>query len=485
MKIKYLQYWILGLMLIAFACEDPSDTFNPKNPNLSEDAIKGTVNSAQKLLNGVERQLTLATNEVNKLAELASDNYVNTRTFFNQLVDKLTIDSKDDDLDDTQFAIHRLRELALTGLNDIGPADPNYSANQQAEFRFFVGFAHLLAGEAFKALPLTVGGPAASQSENLNAAITQFSEGLKVASEDFTKASLLLARARAHYRLGDKQDAVTDATAAIALDPDFVRFAQFDQANATALENTVNELQDALYDRGNFDDLQPLPRLDFLDPKYHGDNPTTDVNAPILKIEEAHLIIAEAALADNNLAQAKTVMKNLVTLVNSRPLATFNDAVEGRTQTTPGSRPDKSDITVAASPTDSQRPGLVLNRQAGNVTVPLISGTSVTATLIDAAATVDAALEILYLMRQEIFIAEGRRMTDLGISLVVSEVEFLANSNIKMEDTQATIPPFLEPIKLELDDFTYNAATKTVVIKHNLNRILVQNKTSPLVLPFH
>lgn len=485
MKIKHIIFSILGLAMILVACEDPNDTFNPKNPNLSEGAVKGTVNSAQKLLNGVERQLTLATNEVNKLAELAADNYVNTRTFFNQLVDKLTIDTKDDDIDDTQFAIHRMRELALTGLNDIGPADPNYSANQQAEFRFFVGYSNLLAGEVFKTLPLTISGPAATQTENLNAAVTQFSEGLKVATTDFTKASLLLARARAHYRLGNKQDAVTDATAAIALDPDFVRFAQFDQANATPAENTVNELQDALYDRGNFDDLQPLPRLDFLDPKYHGDNPTTDVNAPILKIEEAHLILAEAALADNNLAQAKTTLKNVVALVATRPKATFSDSGEGRTQSAPNSRPNKSDITVAASATDSQRAGLVINRQGSNVTVPLISGTSVTNAMIDAVTTVDAALELLYLMRQEIFIAEGRRMTDLGIRLVVSEVESLANPNIKTEDTQATIPPFLEPIKLELDAFTYDVAAKTVVIKHNLNRLLVQNKTSPFVLPFH
>lgn len=484
MNVQYLKYGLFGLLLFAFACEDPKDAFNPKNPNLSEEAVKGSINSAQKLLNGVERQLTLASNEVNKLAEIASDNYVNTKTYYNQLVDKLTIDYKDDDLDDTQYAIHRLRELALVGLNDIGPADPNYTPNQEAEFHFFVGYSHLLAGEVFKSLPLSVGGPAASEEENLNAAVTEFTNGLKVATDDFTKTSLLLARARAHYRLGNKQDAVTDAQAAIASDPDFVRFVKFDQANATAAENTSNEVQDALFDRGNFDDWQPLPRLDFLDPKYHGDDPTTDVNAPMLKIEEAHLILAEAALADNNLAQAKTNMKNTLDVVKARPVATFSDAVEGRTQSAPGSRPDKTDITVAASPDDPQRAGLVLNRQAGNVTVPLISGTSVTAAMIDAASTVDAALELLYLMRQEIFIAEGRRMTDLGIRLVVSEVESLANSNIKPEDTQAVIPPFLEPIKTELDAFTYDPAAKKVVIMHNLNRILVQNKTSPFVLPF-
>jgi hypothetical protein len=34
-----------------------------------------------------------------------------------------------------------------------------------------------------------------------------------------------------------------------------------------------------------------------------------------------------------------------------------------------------------------------------------------------------------------------------------------------------------------MDAFTYDQTAKTVVIKFDMNRVLVQNKTSPFVLP--
>ena len=46
------------------------------------------------------------------------------------------------------------------------------------------------------------------------------------------------------------------------------------------------------------------------------------------------------------------------------------------------------------------------------------------------------------------------------------------------------IPAFL-PKAFEMDGFTYDQTAKTVVIKHDVNRLLVQNKTSVDVLPFH
>jgi hypothetical protein len=36
-----------------------------------------------------------------------------------------------------------------------------------------------------------------------------------------------------------------------------------------------------------------------------------------------------------------------------------------------------------------------------------------------------------------------------------------------------------------MDAFTYDATAKTVTIKHDMNRVLVQNKASVDVLPFH
>jgi hypothetical protein len=244
-------------------------------------------------------------------------------------------------------------------------------------------------------------------------------------------------------------------------------------------------MQNAIHDRGTFDDLQPLPRLDFLDPKYNDQNAAKDFNTPLLKIEEAHLIKCEAAIADNQLEVAKGIMNDIIGLVATRPTTTFDDSTEDRIQGMAGIRPDSTNVQVAASPGAPLRSGLVLYRKGGPITVPFISGTSVTAPMIDAVGTADEALELLYLLRQEIFIAEGRRMTDMGVRLVVSEVERLANPNIKESDLTPVLPPFMDAIKTEIDGIDYDAATGICTIKHDLNKVIVANKASDFVCPFH
>ena len=127
--------------------------------------------------------------------------------------------------------------------------------------------------------------------------------------------------------------------------------------------------------------------------------------------------------------------------------------------------------------------GLILSRQ-DEVRIPVISGTSITETDINGLSDIDGTLEILYLMRQEIFIAEGRRMMDLGIKWPVPEREVENNTAINAGDpaTVAVVPDFLPAS--EMDAFTMDETTMEVVITHNINRILVQNKDSDLVLPF-
>lgn len=75
-------------------------------------------------------------------------------------------------------------------------------------------------------------------------------------------------------------------------------------------------------------------------------------------------------------------------------------------------------------------------------------------------------------------------MVDLGVRFPVSEVEALSNPLITNEQTQAFVPSFI-PEGGVIDQFTYDKSAKTVVIDVNLNRVLVENKTSPAVLPFH
>jgi hypothetical protein len=208
----------------------------------------------------------------------------------------------------------------------------------------------------------------------------------------------------------------------------------------------------------------------------------------LFKIEEAHLIIAEAQVADNNLAAAENTLKGLIRLVQDRPTSSFPNQQQDRTQNNPGSRPDNADVAVAASAEDPLRMCLVLNRKLGDILVPTVAGTSVTDAMVEEAMTQEqTALELVYLMRQEIFMGEGRRLSDMGVRMVISEIEYLANENIDEDHpgTEPINPPFIESISTELDAFTYDLAAKTAIIRHNINRIIATNRSSEWVAPFH
>jgi hypothetical protein len=231
--------------------------------------------------------------------------------------------------------------------------------------------------------------------------------------------------------------------------------------------------------------FQPLPRLDFLDPKYP--NRGTTIQSPIafLKAEEAHMIIAEAALQANDIAGAKDRLKQLVALVQSRATEVVDGTLQKRGRA--GGKviyPNTSDTKVAFAADQPMQSGFVLTRQSTTLRIPTTSGTSVTNAQIDAIATVDDGLYVLSLMRQEIFIAEGRRAADLGIRVPVSLQEITANPKALASATyaKAQIPSFI-PLAFGMDAFTYDQTAKTVVMKYDMNRVIVQNKASPLVLP--
>jgi hypothetical protein len=480
LKNKLQWLFALAILVAGFtACEDPDTTFDPINPDLTAEAIVGTPQSTLRTLQGCERQLALALNEFMPAVEIASDNYANTQTFYNQFLDNLNIDNTDADVNDSQFDIARLRELAIFGRDVIAPEDPGATTDQLAELDYYVGVAFLMAGQYFRNLPAEPLGAPVSDMENLATAVTNFAAGASKATDADLKAACLMGQARANYLMGNKDAAVSAANEAIATSPTLIRFANFD-----AINGPVHTMQDAIHDRNTFDDLQPLPRLDFLDPKYNDQDPSADVPMPFFKIEEAHLILCEAAIADNELGTAQSIMKDIIGLVATRPTATFDESAEDRTQRNPGTHPNMASVTVAASPGAPMRAGLVLDRTA-TTTVPTVSGTSVTEAMIDAVGDADEALELLYLLRQEIFIAEGMRATDMGIKLPTGNIEQLANSNVKESDVTPVIPPFLDAIKGELDAFDYDAGAGTCTITHDVNAIIVANKSSNFVAPFH
>ncbi|WP_422090439.1 hypothetical protein [Tenacibaculum ovolyticum] len=475
-KYKYLLLFsLVGFILVS--CEKELIDFTEvTNPNLSEASVIGQPNSATSWLVGVKRQMANVSNASVTISEIASDNYVNTQTFYNQLLDGLTIDSQDGDMSTLQFGIGRLREMATFGIDKVAPSDINITDDILAEFNFYKGISYLLAGEYFSFLPIEENGIPQSSNENFNLAVESFNTAIGLNN----LASYKLALARVNYNLGNKKEAVDAANESLSLDPNLLLKIGFDQA-----EGPLNRMESALFERGSFDDLQPLPSLDFLDPKYSFLSNDEDPSIALLKSEEAYFILAEAKLSDGSLSEAKEVMKKLITLISSREVRVIDDTVEGREQDNPGSRPNKSSVKVKYLGDVIFKTGLVVDRDA-TVSVAIVSGTSITVNLIDGVSTIDEALEMLYLMRQEVFIAEGRRIIDLGVKYVIHENEQLLNPNIDASHSGLTgvVPTFIESIKTELDDFIYNVASGEVEIRHNLNKVLVSNKTSDLVIPF-
>jgi tetratricopeptide (TPR) repeat protein len=478
-KIKNLTLALSALLLATQSCElvDPTEVINP---NITQETQVGVPNSTILYLNGLERQLAITYNNHVDITELGSDNYVNTETFYNQLFDQLDLQFQDADINNAQFTIADLREGAAFGIETLHPADPAATPEQLAELHFFRGWAFLLGGELFETLPGEANGTPVASEVHLQNAVSDFlvAEGI-----DDTSISYKLALARAYYRLGDRDNAVAKANEAIQLNEaagsNFVRFVVYDAVNGPA-----STIQNALYDRGNFDDYQPLPRLDFLDPKHYQISGAEDSNTALQKIEEAFLILAEASLAQGNVNEARTTLTDLIAVVDSRASSIVDETVEQRRANVPDdeARPDTSAVVVRASASDPFRAGLVINRVV-DASIPTLSGTSVTADMLANATTEDEMLELVYLMRQEIFIAEGRRFTDLGLRMPVSEVEQLSNPNVTDADVTVTIPAFLPAA--EMDAFEYDTVTLEATITHNLNAILVQNKASDLVLPFH
>jgi hypothetical protein len=468
---------IAAMMVSALgACGDLSPS-NIENPNLTDEQFIGTTGAAAAWLLGTQRQFLTALNNMIQQSEIVSDNYYNNYTTNNQLFDGPRLENYDSDVTSLQSGVARLRKLATFAIDSVFPLDTTVTANMKAENLFYRGMANLWAGESFTSLPAVPMGAVVEPRVHLDAAVADFTQARTLSTDAAARNGYTLALARAYYALGDRTKAVQEATALLAANATFTRLAQYDATNGP-----TNGLTGVLTSSVN--NYQPLPRLDFLDPKYPNRGPTTQSPVAFLKAEEAHLILAEALLRDNNVTGAKDRLKLLLTLVQSRPVETVDGTLQRRGRA--GGKviyPNTSDTRVAFAPDQPLVAGYVLTRGTG-MRIPTTSGTSVTAAQIDAATTVDGVLYLMLLMRQEIFIAEGRRMVDLGMRFPLSQAELNANPLVDPAGAYIApqLPPFI-PTAFAMDAFTYDQTARTVVIKNDMNRVLVQNKTSPFVLP--
>ena len=445
------------------------------NPNVDEDAFLNSDNPMETWVNGTEKEFAIHISDFVELMEILSDNYFNNYTRSSKVFDIPQLLYTDADVTNLQRYVGTLREMADYGLDIVAKADKNTTQQDRFHLLYIKAYAFILAGDFFRALPIDVGGDVVEWKGHMEKAIEILDTALPLAENNEQRAFIHTLYARAAYRMGNRQVAVQHAKEALNASPDLCKQVVFDSKNGV-----LSHAQEPIWG----DWFQPLPRLDFLDPKYFQLTSTDQSPITIAKAEENYLILAEAALAENNLQEAKTQLTLLLQLVKSRPVQTgINDQLEGRYNGGLKSFPNDPTYRVQASPEDSLRSGLIIDRRPPHlIDISYISGTSVTQGMIDQLDNHDAALELLYLMRQEIFIAEGRRPADLGIRLPLCEVE-AANVANAASYTDAWIPSFV-PLNYGLDDFKVDDVAKTVTITYNMNKVIVKNAKSDDVVPF-
>ncbi|MEP2445906.1 MAG: tetratricopeptide repeat protein [Balneola sp.] len=452
-----------------------------ENPNVTTDKFLDSPQSATNWVNGSRSQMASTINVIIELTELTSDNYYNNRTISSKVFDIPQIDYTDLDVGRIQSAIHSLRRTADFGLNTVLPKDTDSTPEQEAELKFYLAVSQLFSGEYFEALPNEALGAPLSSETLLGLANTTFDEVISLApNSDFAKAALI-GKARIAFHLNSTADLRTLATSVINNTPQFTYQVQFDGINGPS-----NSFQNLLFDSSQ-DEFAPLPRLDFLDPKYFSIDGAGISQIPVnlFKSEEAYLMLAELELKENGLASAQPVLVDLLNdVIANRDVTSIDDSRETRSGGNRTDYPLSDTVKVRFSQGEPALDDFVLDRQDGNVSIPTVSGTSVTVAQINNAATVDELLEIIYLMRQEIFIAEGRRVVDLGIKYPISQQEQAGNTNISDNSPylDAIIPNFI-PLSRTMDDFTVDEAQGIVTIAVNMNNVLVQNKNSDFVLP--
>ncbi len=461
---------IFTFMVLLYTGCDLIDPTEVENPDITQEKLfQDATGGAKPLITGLEYAFADAVNRSTYFLEVVSDNYVNVSTFISTQLDNPRLISPNDqylgDAREIYFKIQTLHALCDFGLNTVLPKDAEATDEDKAITLFYKGMAILLLCENFQAFPLQENGQMIRSETAIKNAIEAFNHSLALGGN---ASNIKLALARAYRIDGNKTAAVQAANDALAINPNYIFYANYDPINLS------NRTTGFLVVRPQ-QDMQPLPRLDYLDPKYPTVNGSDPI--PVLKTEEAYLILAEAALSNGSINEAKTAMINAVNLVASRATRTIIDNDRRR------NRPNESTYLVKADANSPAIAGLIFKREGATVTNYPISGTSLTEQKINSLNTIDELFHALYLMRQEIFFTEGRRMSDLGIRLPVMGRQIDANPNVHQGDygTSVFVPNYI-PQGNGLDDFTIDTSAGVVTITYDMNKILTENKA--FVSPF-
>ncbi|MFO8233749.1 MAG: tetratricopeptide repeat protein [Longimonas sp.] len=480
---------LLGLLLLGLGLSgcDFLDPTEVENPQSTEDDLEGTPDLVNVFLPGLEAQFARALGSTVVTTEIASDNYsINgtglggTAMDFPERITPTTavINSRAADVG-SYWNLQELRALADYVLTEILPEDEDASDADVALVHYYRGMAFLMQAENFSAVPIEEDDTPRPAAELYTLAEAAFQESRSLNSGSSNMLRTSAALARLHRGVGNPQEASDYAQEAVEIDDDFVIEQGFDE------QNLVNAPHIYLVTR-SIKEMQPLPRLDFLDPKYT----SREAGIAVAKAEEMYLIQAEAALVEGNPDAARGFLSDALSFSQSR-LATEFDDNDARLDNNLNPRPQSVGVKIAFEPDAPFQQGLVLNRP-GIITTPTVSATSITAPDIDA-ATGDELVRLLYQMRQEVLFLEGRRLHDLGLRLPMMLPELEQNPTIAAGDlgTETIIPAYIPPAN-EMDLYTpveiYEEqededgndilvlVEDEITMLHDMNRILAEER---------
>ena len=473
-----------ALALLAVLAAGTCDAINPtkvNNPTTTDEDLARAKNPTAALMPGLRAQFARMINAYVVAAAVISDDYSIHGTGIvvtmdePHLVTPILVNSTGTSASGAYWNVQELRALGDFVIHVIIPNDEDPDPAHVAEAHYYRGMAYLTLGEIFSHAPHEEDGEAQPDSVALGKAVTDLQKATAFGPQ--THAAL----ARAARLQGDASAAEAAANSALDSAPDLLFAPGYDEAflaNTSVFFLVVRALQE----------MQPLPRLDFLDPKYT----TRGSPIAIAKAEEMHLILAEAALSRGDLAAARTGLVNAINIAGTRGTVDFDD-VDERRNADLSLRPRSSEIMIRADADSPYRAGLVVDRPADELQVPSVSATSLDADSIAGLGSADELWHALWLARQEIMLLEGRRLADLGIKLPMMLREIDLNPNITEggPGTVVVVPAYIPQTPryamdiyspVEIYDGTGPDAPlleTEVTMQVDMNRVLVRNNASP------
>lgn len=477
---------VLALGIGSTAC-DFLDPTNVENPRTTTDDLAQAEEPTAALLPGVEAEFARLLESTVVATECASDNYTIMGTGIDNSWDypeDITplVANSTGRVTGAYWNAQELKALATFVIEEIIPNDDTAVPADIAWTYYYRGMAYLFLGENFSYAPVVEDGEPVPAADILQLAVADLDQAASGGGDVLLPARA--AQARAYRWLGQGPSAQSAANQVLSGDSEFLFQQGFDP---TSIDNTAHWY---LVSRA-LSEMQPLPRVDFLDPKYI----TYDASIPVAKAEEMLLILAEVALAGTDYDTGKDYLADAIELAQSRPTESFVDS-DARNNVDLSIRPRDPEILVRADADSPFRSGLVQGRFDGtdgrSTTQYVVSGTSLDADSVRALPEGDPAAiwHAFWLARQEILFLEGRRMADLGIRLPMMRREVDQNPNIDFGDpgTESVVPSYI-PAFNGMDLYTPASpygegdvlVTTEVTINVDMNKILTQNNVSPFM----